>query len=210
MTGPGRDDDAQAIGRVLEFWFSAATLDSPQIDSRMDRWFGTDPGFDAQVREQFGGLVEAALRGELDRWAASAEGRLALILLLDQFCRNIHRGSALAFAGDKRALKLCVEGSMNNVFRDLPPIQRVFFFMPLQHAESAAVQEKSARIFNALAEGVSPTLRETFLTFAQFAELHRDIIERFGRFPHRNRVLGRSNTPDEEAFLAADAPRFGQ
>jgi uncharacterized protein (DUF924 family) len=200
----------EAIQRILDFWFSAAELDAPQIDSRMERWFGSDPALDQQIRAEFGPLVERALAGEFDDWAATAEGRLALILLLDQFCRNIHRGSAMAFAGDKRALKLCIEGSMGNEYRTLSPVQRVFFFMPLQHAESAGVQDKSVRIYNALAEGVSDTLRETFLTFAQFAELHRDIVARFGRFPHRNRVLGRSNTPEEDSYLAADAPSFGQ
>lgn len=198
-----------AIRRVLDFWFSAAELDAPQIDSRMERWFSSDPQFDTRVRDEFGALVEQALAGKLDGWASTTEGRLALILVLDQFCRNIHRGTARAFAGDKRALKLCVEGSMNNDYRALPAIQRVFFFMPLQHAESLGVQEKSVRIYTALAEGVSDTLRETFLTFAQFAELHRDIVAQFGRFPHRNRYLGRANTPEEDAYLA-DAPTFGQ
>lgn len=200
----------EAIQRVLDFWFSATELDAPQIDSRMERWFSSDPALDQRIREEFGELVEQALQGKLDHWAQTTEGRLALILLLDQFCRNIHRGSARAFAGDKRALRFCVEGSMNNDYRSLPAIQRVFFFMPLQHAESTAVQDKSVRIYNALAEGVSETQRETFLTFAQFAELHRDIVEQFGRFPHRNRHLGRSNTPEEDAFLAAEGPRFGQ
>ena len=199
----------EAIRRILDFWFSAAELDAPQIDSRMERWFSTDPAGDQRIREEFSGLLEEALQGRLDHWAATTEGRLALILLLDQFCRNIHRGTARAFAGDKRALKLCVEGSMNNEYRSLSPIQRVFFFMPLQHAESPGVQDKSVRIYNALAEGVSGTLRETFLTFAQFAELHRDIVEQFGRFPHRNRHLGRSNTPEEEAYLAAGRSSFG-
>jgi uncharacterized protein (DUF924 family) len=200
----------EAIRRVLDFWFSASELDAPQIDSRMERWFSADPAVDRQIREDYNDLVEQALAGKLDHWAQSAEGRLALILLLDQFCRHIHRGEARAFAGDKRALRLCIEGTMNNTFQTLSPIQRVFFFMPLQHAESAQIQEKSVRIYSALAEGVSETLRETFLTFAQFAELHRDIVVRFGRFPHRNRVLGRANTPEEEAYLAADGTSFGQ
>ena len=198
------------VRRILDFWFSSQELDAPQIDSRMERWFGTDPAQDQDIREQFGELVEQALRGELDDWAGTIEGRLALILLLDQFCRNIHRGTAKAFAGDRQALRLCVEGSMNAGYKALSAVQRVFFFMPLQHAESAAVQEKSVRIFNALADGVSGTLKETFLTFAEFAELHRDIIARFGRFPHRNRYLGRTNTSDEDEFLAADGPTFGQ
>lgn len=200
----------ERIARVLEFWFSAEELDTPQIDSRMERWFSADPEFDRQMREDFGDLVEDALRGTLDLWAASTQGRLALILLLDQFCRNVHRGTAKAFAGDRSALKLCIEGSMNNVYRPLSPIERVFFFMPLQHAESAGIQDKSVRIYHALAEGATGTLRETFATVAQFAELHRDIVEQFGRFPHRNRSLGRSNTPEEDAYLAADGQSFGQ
>ncbi|MBM4197488.1 MAG: DUF924 domain-containing protein [Gammaproteobacteria bacterium] len=198
------------IRRVLDFWFSATELDAPQIDSRMERWFSTDPELDREIRAAFGGLLDQALAGKLDHWAATAEGRLALIILLDQFCRNVYRGSAKAFAGDKAALILCVEGSMGNGYRSLTALQRVFFFMPLQHAESAGVQSKSVRIFSALAEGVSGTLRETFLTFSQFAELHRDIVARFGRFPHRNRSLGRPNTPEEDAYLAGDAPSFGQ
>jgi uncharacterized protein (DUF924 family) len=198
------------IHRILDFWFSEQELTAPQIDSRMERWFGTDPQQDKRIRDEFGDLVEQALQGHLDDWAKSIQGRLALILLLDQFCRNIFRGSPRAFAGDKQALKLCVEASMNNEYRALTPEQRVFFFMPLQHAESLSVQDKSVRIYNALADGVSDTLRETFLTFVQFAELHRDIVARFGRFPHRNRHLGRSNTAEEDAFLAADGPSFGQ
>ena len=198
------------IRRILDFWFSEQELNAPQIDSRMERWFGTDPQQDRRIHEEFGDLVEQALQGKLDDWAKTTEGRLALILLLDQFCRNIFRGTPKAFAGDKQALKLCVEGSMSNEYRSLAAEQRVFFFMPLQHAESLGVQDKSVRIFNALAEGVSDTLKETFLTFAQFAELHRDIIARFGRFPHRNRHLGRRNTAEEDSFLAADGPSFGQ
>lgn len=201
---------ADAIQQVLAFWFSATELDAPRIDSRLERWFGSDPALDQEIGERFGALVTQALAGELDDWATSAEGRLALILLLDQFCRNIFRGSAEAFSGDRRALKLCIEGSMDSEYRTLSPIQRVFFFMPLQHAENLGIQEKSVRIYTALAGSVSETLQETFLTFAQFAELHRDIIASFGRFPHRNQLLGRANTPEEDAYLAGDAPRFGQ
>jgi uncharacterized protein (DUF924 family) len=198
------------VKQVLDFWFSATELDAPQIDSRMERWFGGGTQIDAQIREEFGELVRRSLAGRLEGWAETAEGRLALIIVLDQFCRNIYRGTSKAFVGDRRALKLCVEGSIRGDYKALSPVQRVFFFMPLQHSEALNVQEKSVRIFNALAEGVSDTLRETFLTFAQFAELHRDIVARFGRFPHRNRHLGRRNTAEEEQFLATEAPSFGQ
>ncbi len=198
------------IGRVLDFWFSGRELDSPNIDARMDRWFGSDPEMDQEIREQFGDLVGRASAGELDHWAGTPEGRLALIILLDQFRRNIYRGSANAFNEDKRALRFCVEGIVEKIYKKLSPEQQIFFFMPLQHAESRKVQEKSVSIYRALASRVSETLRETFLTTAQFAELHHDIIEQFGRFPHRNEVLGRANTPEEEQYLSGEAPSFGQ
>ncbi|MDZ7769475.1 MAG: DUF924 family protein [Woeseiaceae bacterium] len=130
--------------------------------------------------------------------------------MLDQFPRNIYRNTARAFDKDKQALKFCVEGAMAKKDQGLTPIERVFFYMPLQHAESRRVQAKSVDIYNRLAAAVSPTLRETFETVAQFAELHHDIIERFGRFPHRNRVLNRTNTAEEEEYLAGDSPTFGQ
>ena len=203
------DDDQIRIDAILAFWFREAALSAPQIDQRMDTWFGEDAVFDAMVQNEFADDVEQASDGKLDHWAHKPEGRLALILLLDQFRRNIHRGTAAAFARDKQALKLCVEGAMQKKDRGLTPIQRVFFYMPLQHAESLKVQEKGVQLFNKLAEAVSPTYRETFATIAQFAELHRDIIARFGRFPHRNKALGRNNTPEEDEYLA-DAPDFGQ
>lgn len=198
------------IRRVLDFWFTGCENDRPKIDARMDRWFGDDPALDEEIREQFGDLVARASAGELDDWAETARGRLALIILLDQFRRNIYRGRAEAYACDRQALKLCVEGTLARHYRQLSPEEQLFFFMPLQHAESRKVQAKAVSVYQALANSVSETLRETFLTAAQFAELHRDIIEEFGRFPHRNAVLGRPNTPEEEAYLAADAPSFGQ
>lgn len=195
---------------VVEFWFTAGENTTPTIDSRMDRWFSANPAFDAQIGARFGDLVEQASAGKLDGWAASPEGRLALILLLDQFRRHIHRGTAAAFAHDQQALKLCVEGAREGLYRRLTPLQQAFFFMPLQHAESLKVQEKSVGIYGALVDGVGETLKETLLTFAQFAELHRDIIASFGRFPHRNPVLGRASTPEEEAYLGDGGQTFGQ
>lgn len=204
------DDDQIHIERILAFWFKAKELSAPQIDGRMDVWFGENPEFDQEIETEFVTLVEKAGTGKLDHWADDPRGRLALILLLDQFPRNIYRNTARAFDSDKHALKHCVEGAMEKKDQGLTPIERVFFYMPLQHAESRRVQAKSVDIYNKLAAAVSPTLRETFETIAQFAELHHDIIERFGRFPHRNRVLKRANTPDEQEYLAGDSPTFGQ
>jgi uncharacterized protein (DUF924 family) len=181
------DEDQARIDAILAFWFKEHELSAPQIDRRA-----------------------RASEGRLDHWADEPRGRLALILLLDQFRRNIYRGSAKAFEKDKAALKLCVEGAMQKKDRGLTPIQRAFFYMPLQHAESRKVQAKSVELYGKLAEAVSPTFQETFLTIAQFAELHRDIIDQYGRFPHRNSLLGRDNTPEEDEYLAGDAPDFGQ
>ncbi len=204
------DEDQARIDAILAFWFKEHQLSAPQIDRRMDIWFGEDAAFDHEIQQTFSTDVEEASDGKLDHWAEEPRGRLALILLLDQFRRNIYRGTAKAFEKDKAALKLCVEGAMQKKDRGLTPIQRVFFYMPLQHAESLKVQSKAVELYTRLAEAVSPTLQETFLTIAQFAELHRDIIEQYGRFPHRNALLGRKNTPEEDEYLAGDGPDFGQ
>lgn len=204
------DADQERIEAILTFWFKEHALSAPQIDGRMDVWFGEDPVFDEEIARQFAQDVEDASEGAFDHWAHQPRGRLALILLLDQFRRNIYRNQPEAFAMDKAALKLCVEGAMEKKDKGLSPIERVFFYMPLQHAESRKVQKKSCQIYNRLAEAVSPTYRETFETVAQFAELHADIVLQYGRFPHRNTILGRENTPEEDEYLAGDAPTFGQ
>jgi len=204
------DDDQIRIDAILSFWFIEHELSAPQIDGRMDTWFGEDPVFDEEIAKAFAEDVDRASEGNLDHWAHKSKGRLALILLLDQFRRNIFRGTAEAFEKDKVALKFCVEGAMEKKDKGLAPIQKAFYYMPLQHAESRKVQAKSREIYQRLAEAVSPTYRETFETIAQFADLHADIVERFGRFPHRNKLLERENSPEEDEYLAGDSPGFGQ
>jgi len=204
------DDDVRRIDEVLSFWFKEQALSAPKIDRRMDIWFGEDPDFDEEIEAEFADDIARASKGKLDHWAEDSHGRLALIILIDQFRRNIYRNTVKAFSKDKLALKLCVEGAMEKKDKGLTPIQKVFFYMPLQHAESRRVQAKSVDLYNRLAESVSPTYQETFLTVAQFAELHKDIIDQFGRFPHRNKMLDRENTPEEDEYLAGDSPDFGQ
>lgn len=204
------DEDQLRIDAVIAFWFREQELSAPQIDRRMDVWFGTDEIFDHECKKDFATDVAAASEGKLDHWAHEPRGRLALILLLDQFRRNIYRNTADAFALDKAALKLCVEGAMSKADQGLAPIQRAFFYMPLQHAESKKVQAKSVELFSKLSESVSTTYRETFETITQFAELRRDIVEQFGRFPHRNKLLNRKNTPQENEYLSSEGPDFGQ
>jgi len=198
------------IRRVLDFWFANDELDSPRLDSRMDRWFGDDDKLDRQIRDEFAPLVNLASDNKLNYWTETPEGRLALIILLDQFRRNIYRGLAEAYDRDNMAIRICIEGTVAGDYKPLKPIQRLFYFMPMQHSESLKVQIKSVGIFSALAESVSETFRETFLATAHFAELHHDIIAEFGRFPHRNFILGRQNTTAEAVYLGSDHPSFGQ
>lgn len=195
---------------VLDFWFGDTLTGPEAIEQRQRIWFKGGAAFDRECIERFSSHHCAAAGGELDYWAQSPRGRLALIILLDQLSRNIFRGSADAFGQDRRALTLCREGIELGHDRHLSPIERTFFYMPMEHAEDRDVQALSVQHFEALAEGATGKMRELLLANAEYARQHRDIIERFGRFPHRNAVLGRESTADEVAYLAEDAPRFGQ
>lgn len=205
------DADSCRIEAVLTFWFQGQALSAARIERRMGAWFGKDPGFDHEIERAFKDDVEAASAGQFIHWANAPRGRLALILLLDQFRRNIYRGTAAAFARDQAALALCMAGILDNQDLDLTPIEQVFFYMPLQHAESRQAQTKSVALYSRLAGTVEPACREIFEGIARFAELHARIIRTFGRFPHRNALLGRENTAEEIEYLAGDdAPDFGQ
>lgn len=200
-----RVDQARA---VLEFWFGAEPWTAARFDERLEFWFGTTA--DAAIRERFGELMRRAAEGQLDGWADSPRRRLALILLLDQFPRNVHRGSALAFAQDDKALALTLSGMQVGADAALDPVQRMFFYMPLQHAESTEVQDEAVAAFRRLAAEAPDALRTGFEDALRYAEEHRTIIDRFGRFPHRNRALGRESSADESDYLAKAPDTFGQ
>lgn len=196
---------------VVEYWLGDTRRNIGSIPQRMELWFASGEQLDQPIREQFGEDVLAARDGGLDDWAETPQGRLALIILLDQFTRNIYRGEAEAFACDDKSLELSQAGIVAGHDGKLGPVEKVFFYMPMQHAESLAVQVQSVALYEALADSVPDSSREVFDSgFAHHARLHRDIIARFGRFPHRNAVLGRESTAEEAAYLAADAPTFGQ
>lgn len=205
--------DARAQ-QVLDFWFGGDSNDVDALQGRVRVWFGNDAAqveaFDEEIRHGFGADVEAALRGELESWKQPAHARLALVILLDQFPRNMYRGSARAFAGDARALALVQEGLKSGADRVLTGVQRMFFYMPLQHAEDAAAQTRGLEEFRRLAADAPPELRAVFESSVNYARQHHDIIVRFGRFPHRNAALGRDSTVAEREFLASGATDFGQ
>jgi uncharacterized protein (DUF924 family) len=192
------------IDEVLSFWFGQDDATPEDAAATMRRWFVRDEAFDGEIRERFGTLVDAAIAGELaPEWSATPQARLAQILLIDQFTRNIHRGSARAFAGDARAQRLALEGIERGDDQKLRPLQRVFAYLPLEHAEDAALQAQSVALFEALADAAPTGGRDIFDNYADYARRHRDVIVRYGRFPHRNAALGRASTPDEQAWLDA-------
>jgi len=194
---------------VLDFWLGDGLERGWCSDRRDDLWFGGGTDLDARIRERFGALVEQALEGGLVDWEARIDTRLALVLLLDQFTRNVYRGQARAFSGDARAQQLSLEAHASGMDAEFATVGMVFLSMPLMHAEDAALQAESVLRFQRLLDTCAPELRETLERNLEFARLHRDIVARFGRFPYRNEVLGRASTPAEEDFLK-DGPRFGQ
>jgi len=181
---------------ILEFWFG------PPPHATRAEWFRKDPAFDAAIRARFGDALEAALAGKAHVTDDDVHDSLAHVVLLDQFTRNVFRDTPRAFAGDRQALETAV--AVVDAGRDaaLDRFERWFLYMPFQHAENPAVQQRSIALFTRLAdEAVDPTL-------LGWAEKHAAIIRRFGRFPHRNAILGRASTPEEIAFLGEPGSRF--
>jgi uncharacterized protein (DUF924 family) len=194
---------------VLDFWFGdGLQRDWPSQDHNA-MWFGGDPAQDAAIRQRFGPLVDDALDGGLTDWEAEPRARLALIVLLDQLSRNVHRGQRRAFDGDARAQRLTRRSIAEGMDTTLTPAGCVFLYMPLMHAENLTLQDECVARFQALVDSSPAALREKLASNLRFAVVHRDIVARYGRFPHRNAVLGRDGTPEEDAFLK-DGPRFGQ
>jgi uncharacterized protein (DUF924 family) len=187
-------------GEVLDFWFGRE--DDPEYGQFRDEWFRKDSGFDARVTEQFADLYEEAAAGELEGWRDEAESGLALVIVLDQFPRNMFRGDGRTHAEDDRALgtsKYAVEHALD---RELPAFQRMFLYMPFMHSENVEDQRRSVELFERLAG------EENAPDVVSYAVGHRDIVERFGRFPHRNEILGRETTPEEAVFLTTEGSSF--
>jgi len=192
---------ASEVDAVLDFWFGAPG--SREFGTVRKAWFSKDAAFDATIRERFGALVERALRGELEAWGDEPRSALAQILLLDQFTRNAFRGSARAFAGDARALAAAQALVASGQDRTLPGVQRQFAYLPFEHAEDLAMQREALRLFGQL-ERDEPALAGLL----QWAQRHHDIVQRFGRFPHRNAALSRPSTLEEMTFLEQPGSGF--
>lgn len=194
---------------VLEFWFGDAA-DPDNVKRRGPFWFKATESQDRAIRERFGGLHDRAQHGGLDHWACEPQSGLALILLLDQFTRNLYRGTPSAFANDARALAISRDGVVRGLDRPLSVVERAFWYMPFQHCEDREVQRESVRLYKALLDESPAPLMPFSKNTYEFAVLHCEIVERFGRFPHRNELLGRPSTSEEEHYLADGGHRFGQ
>jgi uncharacterized protein (DUF924 family) len=193
---------------VRKYWFGSALDDAAVIAERAPLWWSKNPEVDNEIRQRFESYVIKAGSRELDHWASNPQDRLALILLTDQFPRSIYRDSRKAFAFDSQALSLSRDGIDAGFDLILRPLERVFFFLPLEHSESLEDQERSVSLFRKLADEAGPDQKPTFAEYFDFAVRHRDIINRFGRFPHRNEVLGRISTPEERSFLQQPGSTF--
>jgi uncharacterized protein (DUF924 family) len=189
-------DTLDATRQVLDFWFGAPTRDGDY--EHRSSWFCAEPAFDAECLARFGALCAMAAADELGGLQNSAEGSLALVLLLDQFPRNIHRGRPEAFAADSKARQVSRRAIARGFDGKLPRLQRLFLYLPFEHSEDLADQDLAVRLIGSLGDE-----EQTY-----WVSRHRDVIARFGRFPHRNAILGRENTAEEEAFLKRPGSSF--
>ena len=195
--------DIAAIEAVLQFWFGDSPSDISTYAQRRKLWFGKQPAIDQEIRERFYLLHLQAAAGELEAWQASPEGNLALIVLLDQFPRNMFRDTPQAFATDPQARAVAKAAILQGFDQAVPPVQRIFFYLPLEHSENLADQQQSVQLSQTLANA-NPELAD----ISDYALQHQVVIERFGRFPHRNRILGRETTEEETEFLKQPGSSF--
>jgi len=199
------------LSQVLEFWLGAELPTNESALSRKPLWFSKDEAVDEEIRKRFGGLLQEALAGKLDGEAAEQPlGWLAVLIVLDQFTRNAYRGTAKSFAGDAKARALALQGIQWgwDVSELLAPVVRIFVYLPLEHAEDMALQESSVLAFEQLYQEASPQLRSFFAGTKDYAHKHYEVIAQFGRFPHRNAILGRESTQAEQAYLRTPGAGF--
>ena len=188
------------MNEVLDFWFGRSH--SPEFGKVQKKWFKKDADFDAEVRSRFMQQYELAASGQLDSWQDSPDRCLALILLLDQFPRNMFRGTPQAFATDSKALATAEYAVNNNFDRELLTVQKWFIYLPFEHSENLEQQQKSVELFRQLSGDTDSD------SVIEYAMQHLEIIQRFGRFPHRNQILGRETTPEEAEFLKQPGSGF--
>ena len=195
---------------MLAFWFADVGDDAAAVQERNRVWFTSDPAFDTEMRRRFAALVESAQNDELKAWPLSAAGSLALVVICDQFPRNIYRGTPRAFALDPYALALARDAIAQGLDRQLGIVERSFLYLPFEHAEDRDAQAVSLRCFEQLHDEAPTHLRDYTADALHWSRDHHDIVSRFGRFPHRNLILDRVSSSAELEFLAAQYNNYGQ
>ncbi len=196
---------------VLDYWFGdSANLEVDDLKEYFQRWFQGGKEIDKEIKARFGKAVKQAAANELSRWENTTEGSLALIILLDQFTRNVYRGTAKAFSYDIKASRLCQKLIEVGADKEMSWSQRGFCYMPLQHAEDVNMQQQGIEMYLDLVEDTPDELKKVAAGFLLSAREHKTIIDKFGRFPHRNKVLQRQSTDEELIYLATGAKSFGQ
>ncbi len=187
--------------KVLQFWFGDLATEDTYPEVKAKKWFKEGASWDEEIRENFSDIYSKAIQEQLMHWKDSPEGCLALIIVLDQFSRNLFRNQAECYAQDEKSLVLTLEGIKNKWDEELKPVERVFFYMPLMHAENYNLQEKSVNLYTQLADTCPPAIEIPIRQTLEFAVKHKNIIEQFGRFPYRNEELDRESTDREIEFL---------
>ncbi len=208
---PGQPEgDREVVNpeEILSYWFPEGINNAdPETRRRQgERWMHGGTEVDREITERFGEVLEQARRGELDHWAQTPRGRLALIVVLDQFSRHVYRGSPLSYAQDEKALKLALEGIDLGMDRELGAMERMFFWLPLGHSEDLALHERGVLHAGEEAANAAPHLKALYEFGISQAKAARDVIARFGRHPHRNEILGRASTPEELEYLKTETP----
>lgn len=193
---------------ILDYWFGAPGSAAEVAERQSKLWFGKQPEKDRDISERFTPTFNAAIDGALGSWADSPRGRLALVIVLDQFPHHIHRDTPQAFAQDAKALALSLAALANGEDKQLTPIERVFLYLPLEHSESLAMQDLSVAQCQQLSAEAIASERTLFDNFLDYAHKHREVVLKYGRFPHRNDTLGRPSSPEEAAFLTRPGSRF--
>ena len=194
-------NNSQRIDTIFDYWFGQLDEHGLATPAQQQLWFSSSSAIDAQIGKQFLDLIEAALLGKLAAWRETASGSVALVLLLDQFTRNVFRATPRAFAGDPLALKIARGLVSSGQHLDLPLSQRVFIYMPYEHAEQLDLKDECIALFDELLTQCPQSAHAQFARFRQYAVAHREVIARFGRFPHRNAILQRQSTAAELQHL---------
>ncbi len=195
---------------VMQYWLGSAAHDPGAVPRQSKLWYGSDTTVDEEIRDRFGATLHQAETHQLRHWQTHAEGSLALVILLDQFTRNLSRGTAEAWHNDPLALAIAGQAVSREQHLALPYVGRLFLYHPFHHAESLPMQHRYVELCKELHESVDGPWQEQLQSFQVYAESHAAIIQRFGRFPHRNRALGRTSTTMEISFLNEDSRTFGQ